>query len=235
MTRWIYLMIAVTILAWLATGYVYFARFDDLPEQIPTHWGIDGKPDHWVPRENAWMNFYLVPAMMTGWIGLTLVLPWLSPRPFSVDRFKGTYGYVMAIVGLLFGYIHALLLWGSMDSERRFERALMAGIFLIIALMGNVMGKVKRNLWMGVRTPWTIASELVWNKTHRFAAWLYFASGIVCALMALVAPMNAVVFAILVIGFIVAALVPVPYSFILYKRLEREGKLDVPAEEAPAI
>jgi uncharacterized membrane protein len=92
---------------------------------------------------------------------------------------------------------------------------------LLIALMGNVLGKVRRNFFIGVRTPWTIANEQVWNATHRFAAKTFFAGGIVGLLAVLVrapfwVPMAAV---------LIAALSPVIYSLVFYKKLEHQGNL----------
>jgi uncharacterized membrane protein len=106
---------------------------------------------------------------------------------------------------------------------------MMGGMFLFFALMGNVLGKVRRNFWVGVRTPWTLASEAVWVRTHRQTAWVWVAGGTVgfLAILAGVPPLLAL---ILVLPPLV--LYPVVYSLVLYKRLEREGKLGTPAAAA---
>jgi uncharacterized membrane protein len=221
MTRWLYLAIAVTVAAIAASVYVYIFQYDRLPEQIPVHWGIDGSPDRWVNKHDAWMNFWLTPALMIGFTLLTLALPWLSPRAFEVDRFRDTYGYVMAMVVVLFGFIDFLLLWASLHPDFETVRVLVAGILFFFALVGNVLGRVRRNFWMGVRTPWTLASETVWNETHRLAAWLYTAFGIVgCITVLLGAPLTWCFIALIVV-----AVFPVFYSLVLYKRLERQGRL----------
>jgi uncharacterized membrane protein len=64
-------------------------------------------------------------------------------------------------------------------------RPLVGGIFLFFALMGNLLGKVRRNFWMGIRTPWPLAGDAVWIATHRAAARLYTAMGLIGAVMAL--------------------------------------------------
>jgi uncharacterized membrane protein len=98
---------------------------------------------------------------------------------------------------------------------------LVAGIFPFFALLGNQLGKVRRNFWMGVRTPWTLASEAVWTQTHRVAAWVFVAVGIIGFIAAIADVSLVFCFGLLM----AAALIPVVYSLILYKRLEREGKL----------
>ena len=87
--------------------------------------------------------------------------------------------------------------------------------------MGNVMGKVRKNFYIGVRVPWTLASDRVWNDTHRLAAWVMVAAGVIgFAMIVLGAPIMAA-FAVL----IVSAFIPVIYSFVHYKSLERRGAL----------
>jgi uncharacterized membrane protein len=82
------------------------------------------------------------------------------------------------------------------------------------------MGKVRRNFFVGIRTPWTIANEQVWNVTHRFAAKTFFAGG----LLGLVAVILRAPFWLPVAAILVAALVPAVYSLVFYKQLERRGE-----------
>ena len=86
--------------------------------------------------------------------------------------------------------------------------------------MGNVLGKVRRNFWMGVRTPWTLASEKVWVATHRLAARLLTAGGLAGAVAAWLGAPLVLCFWLLM----VALLWPAVHSLLLYKRLEREGE-----------
>jgi uncharacterized membrane protein len=96
------------------------------------------------------------------------------------------------------------------------------GVCLLIALMGNVMGKVRRNFFVGIRTPWTIADERVWNATHRMAAKTFFAGG----LLGLLAMILRAPFWLAMTAIVVAALVPVLYSLVFYKQLQGRGELN---------
>ncbi len=221
MTRWLYLSILVTAAALAGSLYVWHFHYDDLPDRVATHWNIHGEPDGWTPKDNVLMVFLLLPLVMTGIVLLAIVLPWVSPKGFDVDRFRDTYGYVMALVVVLMAYLHLVILWGGMHPEQPVDRWIVGGIFLFFALLGNVLGRVRRNFWMGVRTPWTLASETVWNRTHRLSAWLFLAFG----LLGLAAVLAGVPMLVCFLGLIGAALIPVIYSLVLYKRLEKEGKL----------
>jgi uncharacterized membrane protein len=224
MTRWLILSILLTLAAFGGSLYVYEFEYDRLPERVPIHWNIRGEPDGWVSKHDVIWTFLLMPAVMAGTIVLTAILPWLSPKPFDVERFRDTYGYLMALVVALFGFIHFLVLFGSLEPPGTFDlgRWLVGGIFLLFALIGNVLGRTRRNFWIGVRTPWTLASETVWIQTHRLTAWLFVLIGI-AGFAAVVAGVPLVwCFAAFMT---VAVFVPVLYSLALYKRLERQGRL----------
>src|SRR5262249_5809355 len=110
MRRWLLFSIALAAAALAASLYPYTYEFDRLPERVPTHWGISGEPNAWVPRDNILPYLLIFPGVMAGWVVLTLVLPWVSPVHFKVDEFRPTYDYVMALAQVLFAYLHGAIL-----------------------------------------------------------------------------------------------------------------------------
>jgi uncharacterized membrane protein len=227
MNRWLRISIAATVLAAAAGITLYVEREAVLDREIYTHWGPsdepDGKP---LRRDEALPVFLLMPGAMVLMVGLTLVLPWLSPKHFTVDEFRGTYNYAMGLVALMMAWMQAAILIGTIWPHIGVGRLLMAGIFLFFALLGNILGKVRRNFWIGVRTPWTLASEPVWTATHRLAAWLFTAAGVVGFVTVLIPAPFLVIFPIAMGAVFISAIVPVVYSLVLYKRLERAGRLE---------
>jgi uncharacterized membrane protein len=223
-TRWFYASIALTLLALAASLYLWFFQYDALPEQLPSHWNAAGQPDAFTSKHDILGTFLLLPLIMVGILVLTPLLPWLSPKHFEIDRFRQTYGYIMFLVTGLCGYIHLAILLGSLSVRVDTTKLVLGGICLFFAALGNVMGKVRRNFYVGVRTPWTLASDAVWESTHRLAAWLMVAGGI----LAFIGIVAGIPFYWCFIGLMIMILIPVPYSLILYKRLERQGKLSGP-------
>jgi uncharacterized membrane protein len=122
----------------------------------------------------------------------------------------------------MLAYGQLLILISALGVVLDVSRAFEGGICLLIALMGNVMGKVRRNFFVGIRTPWTIADERVWNATHRLAAKTFFAGG----LLGLLAMILRAPFWLAMTAIIVAALVPVLYSLVFYKQLQGRGELN---------
>ncbi len=203
----------------LACCAAFWLAYPHLPARIPAHWNFQGVVDRYgSPMELLWVG----PGMMLGMLALFVLLPWLSPQRFRMDSFLPTYLYLMLVVVALFGYLFAALLWIALGGALDLARALLGGVAVMLVLMGNVLGKVRRNFFMGVRTPWTLASERVWHATHRMAAKTMVAGGVLSLALVLA---GAAAWSV-TLAFTLAALLPVPYSLFLYKQLERRGELD---------
>jgi uncharacterized membrane protein len=205
--------LAVTVLTIGTT----VALYPSLPERIPIHWNSAGEIDGWGSKPWA----FLTPAILVGLLGLFRLLPWLSPRHFEIDTFRATYAFIVLLITVLLAYIHCLTLLPPLGVHIRVERAMMGGMMLFFILLGNVLGKVQRNFFVGVRTPWTLASDRVWTETHRLAAYLFVATGVLGLLSILVGlPFY---FPLILIG--VAAVSIIGFSLVRYKQLERRGEL----------
>jgi uncharacterized membrane protein len=184
-----------------------------LPERMPTHWNIRGEVDAYGSRP---FGAFLLPAMMGGLFLVFLALPAISPRGFRFDRFHAVWGiFQTAILGFLF-LVHTLVLSAAMGKRVDMTRVIEAGIGLLLAVLGNFMGKITRNFFVGIRTPWTLASEEVWMRTHRLGGKLFVLAGLMTFVLALAgAGPTAIAF---VVGG--AALAPVVASYFLYRRIE---------------
>jgi uncharacterized membrane protein len=225
MNRWLLYNIALTLAALGVSLYLGYVRPDLLPERVPIHWGVDGQPNGWVEKDEVVPYLLIVPGVMAGFILLSLALPWLSPQQFSIERFRHTYNYLIALLLTFFAYIHGVALAASLQWEVDMNKVLIGGMFLFFALIGNVLGKVQRNFFVGIRTPWTLADETVWIRTHRFAAWLWTGG----SLVGFVAVLAGAPLWWCFVGFMIIALTPVLYSLVLYKRLQRQGRLSASA------
>ncbi|HEY3966539.1 MAG TPA: DUF1648 domain-containing protein [Planctomycetaceae bacterium] len=214
MTRlhwWIACLLPVVALGVTAVLY------PSLPEKIPMHWNASGEIDGWGEK---WMAF-LMPGMMVFILGLLSVIPWASPQQFEVDTFRSTYAFIVLLVMVLFGFLHGLMLLPALGYQVPFNKLIMSGLMLFFMLLGNVLGKVQRNFFVGVRTPWTLASERVWTETHRLAARVFVATGILGLMTTL---LGLSIF--IPVGLMVAsAIVIIGFSLIRYKQLERRGQL----------
>jgi len=191
--------------------------YPHLPNRVATHWDINLHPNGYSPK---WMLFLLGPGLMAGIMLFTFAGPWLSPERFQVDSFRSTYSQIMLMAFCLMGYISVVIVWAGSGHRMDVGRAILGGACVLFAVMGNVMGKVRRNFFIGVKTPWTLASERVWNATHRFAAKTFVAGGLLGLVFTMMGLHRWPICALLA-----SALAPTIYSLVLYKQLQRRGEL----------
>jgi len=208
----------VSLLATAMVAIAIVAAYPHLPDHVATHWNLSNQANGYSPK---WFLFVLGPGFMVGMMLLMRALPWLSPKNYEVDAFRTTYLQIMVILVCLMGYLALLVVWVGLGHGMNVGRAILGGLCLLFALLGNLMGKVRRNFYLGVRTPWAIANERVWNATHRFAAKVFVAAGLVGLALTWFGLEGWLVFTVLM----VAAFVPVVYSLVFYKGLERRGEL----------
>ena len=171
LTQWISLGLCLVALA------VSVALYGQLPERIATHFDIAGQPDGWSSRMSGATMLPLV--MVITWLALW-GLPRISPTGWRVEPFHDVWNRVqVAILAFLF-LLHAGILgqalgwWGAY-----MDRLVIGGVGLLLVTLGNYLGKTTRNFFLGIRTPWTLASDEVWRRTHRLGGWLLVLAGLV--------------------------------------------------------
>jgi uncharacterized membrane protein len=210
------LSLAIGSLMTLACGLYSAYVWPMLPDRVPTHWNMQGHADAFGPKIT---NVVLLPMIMLVFVGLMIALPAISPEKFKIDSFRGTFNYLMLLVLGLMGSIHVMILQATLHGTFNLERGFMVVFFLFWSLFGNVTGKIRRNFWMGVRTPWTLADERVWDQTHRSAARLWTIGGAFGVILSLISIPAWALFTYLM----VICLWPAAQSYLIYQRLNRSG------------
>ena len=206
------LVLALTGAA-LAASAIYYPS---LPERVPTHWNLQGEADRWSGKTFAAL-------IMPGLVALPLLLllagDWLSPEHFKVGAFRASFNYLMVILAALLAYFDAAALAAALHPGHPFGRWFLGGLFLFLAWVGNLLGKTRRNFWIGIRTPWALASDAVWIGTHRLGGRIFMAVGLLgAAAIALgVSPFWCLA------ALAAAVCIPIFYSFWLSKKLEKQG------------
>jgi uncharacterized membrane protein len=200
----------MVVLSWVITLVSY--KF--VPDKIPLHWNVYGQIDNW---GNKFPGIFIFPGIILFVVILMKVVPAIDPRKANYERFIGAYqGFQVGVVAVLLS-LNLIVLYASAINtqiEVDFIVKLLVGILFVI--LGNLMPKIKNNYFVGIRTPWTIASEDVWFKTHRLAGFIWFAGGILMTMLAFIKGVVSAGAYFSVIA--VVALVPVIYSYIYYKK-----------------
>ena len=204
----------ILCLVFIAIAVVTAAFFyPSLPDQIPTHWNIEGQVDSTMSK--PW-GVIILPLSAILVFLLMKVIPAISPQGFRTEQFTGVLNiFTVALVGFMSGVALLVLLEAS-GRNVYINDMIFGGVGLLFIVMGSYLGKVRKNFFLGIRTPWTLASDEVWNRTHRFGGRVFVLIGFFLLLNAFVRfPVRWLLGAI-----IVAALVPVIYSYFLYRKVE---------------
>lgn len=200
------------ILVMFLSGIALYPR---LPDQIPIHWNIEGEVDDYASR--FWGVFMLPFTNLLVLLTFTF-MPLLDPRKENYPKFSRSYRAIKAITVVFFAVLHFLVLAFALGYELDISRIVVVGAALLFIVMGNYLPKVKHNYFVGVRVPWTLASEKVWKKTHRFAGKLFVISGIIIFLSIFVSEI--IRFWLIMICALVTSLASMVYSYLVYRQEE---------------
>ena len=190
------------------------AVYERLPSDMPTHWNAAGEVDDTIAK--PWGPF-LIPLLMAGSALLFMALPKISPRGFVVDA--SSRGFKAIVVSTLFFLfvLHCATLAFALGHPVSIPVVIPMLVGALFVVLGNYLGKVPRNFFIGVRTPWTLADDHVWFRTHRLAGWMFVVAGVfVLAAVPFAGERRAS--AIVLAAALTAALIPAVYSYVIYPR-----------------
>lgn len=197
------------------------AAWNRVPDPMPIHWNPEGQPDSFGGK---WLGLLLWPAIIV-LLPLLLILCFkIDPRGAHVQRSSGALGAIIVGAGIFMLLVHALVLRAALGGGMRLDHRLLAmlvgGLFVLIGL---ALPKLRSNWFAGIRTPWTLSSERVWHLTHRLAGWTFTLAGLAIVLLAWLAE-GRPLFGLIIGVVAAAALVPIIYSYVLYRRIQGELK-----------
>jgi uncharacterized membrane protein len=200
----------LTIIASIVFSLYFYSHF---PERIITHWGYNGQPNGYGGK---FFGSFGILFIIIGMYLLFLVLPMLDPHNDRYKEFEKPFHFFKGAIMLV---ILAIFIFSGLYNlgyhiNINIIVPLLVGILMI--LLGNYMGKIKRNWFMGIRTPWTLSSENVWNKTHRAGGVAFIIFGIILMLVPLLPKIVGI--ALFVVGILLIVLGTFVYSYLLYRK-----------------
>ncbi|HEY3516205.1 MAG TPA: SdpI family protein [Gammaproteobacteria bacterium] len=203
-----------------AVGALAWYLYPTFPERVPTHWNLAGEIDGYMRKPLAVLAMIALP--LAGYaVGLLFnkVLPRISPAGFEMDRFENVTDIITLSLTLMLAGVAAVVLLAASGRDVPVITVvtLLTGGLLVV--IGNYLGKVRRNFFVGIRTPWTLASDEVWARTHRVGGWLFVLAGI--AIIASAGRSRLVLPLVLLSSVGTAALIAVAYSYLVYRQLHR--------------
>lgn len=208
--------IAMLVLALLSAFY-FHAHF---PAQVPTHWSAAGMPDDW---SSSGFAAFFFPLLMLGIYLLLLFLPYLDPRRDRYHEFRGAYHWIkfyLVFFMLILYFLTSLSGLGVPVSIGFWVPVLVGALFIIL---GRYLSSLKYNWFIGIRTPWTLSSERVWDQTHKVGSKLFMLAGVAIIFM----PVFPVSWRMPVLLLIIAGLIlgTFGYSYVIYRSRNQNSNL----------
>jgi uncharacterized membrane protein len=201
------ILIAIAVIA----GIVLW---DQLPDQMASHWNANDQVDGTMSK---FWGVFMMPLVTLGMMVLFLVVPNIDPLKANIAQFRETFNVFIVLIIAFMLYIHGLTLaWSLGFTNFKMSAAMLPFMGVLFIAIGFLLRKAKRNFFIGIRTPWTLSSDTVWNKTHQLGATLFMASGALAIIGGFFGSMIA--FWFLFVPLMGSTLFLVIYSYVLYRR-----------------
>jgi uncharacterized membrane protein len=199
-------------LAAIGAMFIYaIVRWPNAPDRFPAHWGFSGDIDRYGGK---FEGLLLVPIIAVGVYLLLLAIPRIDPSRENYRRFATAYSMIRLVILAVLGFVYVVIQVSAAGRDVDVNLAIGLAMGGMIFVLGSVMGRIKPNYMVGVRTPWTLASQASWAKTHRITGWLFMASGAATIIVSLIWTTAGVI--VLLASVLTATVVAVAYSYWAY-------------------
>jgi uncharacterized membrane protein len=201
--------LAMITLALLAGAVLW----NQLPDQMASHWNADDQVNGYMPK---FWGVFMMPLITLGMFVLFLVIPNIDPLKANIAQFRESFNLFIVLIVAFMLYIHGLTLaWSLGYQDFKMSAAMLPFMGVLFIAIGFMLRKAKRNFFIGIRTPWTLSSDSVWDKTHQLGSVLFMASGAFAIIGGLFGGMTA--FWLMFVPLIGSSLFLVIYSYVLYR------------------
>ncbi len=199
-------LIAIALVAGLAL-------WNQLPDQMASHWNSNDQVDGYISR---FWGVFLMPLITLGMFVLFLVVPGIDPLKANIAQFREAFNVFIALMVAFMLYVHGLtLIWSLGYQDFKMSAAMLPFMGILFIAIGYLLRQAKRNFFIGIRTPWTLSSDSVWDKTHQLGSILFMVSGAFAILGGFFGGMTAIW--LIFVPLIGSSLFLVIYSYVLYR------------------
>lgn len=207
---WI-ISIILIIIAFAASLYFY----PQLPESMASHWNTKGEVDDHMSK---FWGAFMLPLMLLGMLILFIAIPKIDPLKKNIDKFRNHYeGFIVIMLVFMLAVHFNVLLW-NIGYHIPPGTIVPLGVGLLFYYIGALMKVAKRNWFIGIRTPWTLSSDKVWDKTHKLGSIMFKASGLII-IIGLFFPDYTMWFVLIPV--LTTSITTIVYSYLEFKKLKK--------------
>ncbi|MCK4319670.1 SdpI family protein [Candidatus Micrarchaeota archaeon] len=209
-----FIIMAIILISVAISIYLY----PQMPEQMVSHWNSEGQPDSSLPKNIA---LFIMPVLSIFLFALFLVIPSLDPLKENIEQFRKYFDSFIVLFMLFFFYVHIITNLWNLGIFFDMGQFLSPALGVLFFYSGILIENSKRNWFIGIKTPWTLSNEKVWNKTHRLGGKLFKISGIF-AFFGLLFPKDAML--LILVPILFAVLFSIIYSYLAYQKEMKKSK-----------
>jgi uncharacterized membrane protein len=204
-------ILGIVLLSFVIGIYLY----PQMPESMPSHWNAAGQVDGYMPK---FWGLFLLPLVSAGLFLMFLAIPRIDPLKHNIQKFRKYFDRFIFLIMGFFLYIYLLTIIWAFGFTFQFIFAMVPAFSVLFYYAGVLTENAKQNWFIGIRTPWTLSSEKVWNKTHKLGGKLFKLAALV-GLLGLLFPDYAIWIVIIPVIFVVAY--TIVYSYVEYQKEEK--------------
>jgi uncharacterized membrane protein len=207
-------ILIIILLAFAAGIYLY----PQMPEKMAAHWNSRGEVDGYMSK---FWGLFLMPFISLAVLFLFVIIPKIDPLRANIERFRRYFDAFIILISLFLLYLYLLTIFWSFGLKFNMNQVLAPAFAAVLFYSGILIERAKRNWFIGIRTPWTLSDDRVWEKTHQIGGKLFKLSGLV-AFLGVIFPAYAIFFVL--IPTISSAVYTVIYSFLEYRKIPSSEK-----------
>lgn len=202
----------------IASAVINFYYYPQMPEKTATHWNFRGEADSF--SEKNFITVFMLPIISTAVLLLFLVIPAIDPLKRNIREFMKYYEGFIVVFSFFMFYLNLLVVYYNLGHKFNMSQMFSFGFGVLFYYVGVLLSHAKRNWSVGIRTPWTLSSEEIWNRTHRLGGKIFKVGGVI-AFIGLFFPEYSLLFILSpVIG---GAVYLYLYSYLEYRREEKNS------------
>lgn len=202
------IILIIIVFSFLVGAYFY----PQMPEKTASHWNFKGEVDGYMPK---FWGMFLMPLISAAMLLLFIFIPKIDPLKENIEKFRKYYDGFIALIILFLFYLYVLTILWNIGVRFDMSRLIAPAFSILFYYIGIFTENAKRNWFIGIRTPWTLSNEKVWDKTHKIGGKLFKIAGLI-ALLSVFFPDFALFFVLIPV--ILISAYTIVYSYLEFKK-----------------
>lgn len=201
----------IILIAFITSIYL----FPQMPDRVASHWNSKGEVDDYMSK---FWGLFLMPIISVVLLLLFIFIPKIDPLKANIKKFRKHYNWFILLFIIFLFYIYLLTIFWNLGYKFNMSTMIIPAFGILFYYIGVLTENAKRNWFIGIRTPWTMSSDKVWNKTHKLGGKLFKIAGVIAFLGIFFQKYAIYIFLIPVLF---AAIYPAAYSYFEYKKTKK--------------